>query len=131
DGQRMSAGFRLISPNYFATLGIPLLRGRDIESTDAVGAPAVAIVSKSLADQLWPGQNPIGKRMDALSFHPGPNLMTIVGVVADVHDAALTQPVAPTLYLPYTQTPGVLWPAIQRSLVIVARTSQDVRTMSK
>jgi ABC-type antimicrobial peptide transport system permease subunit len=57
--------------------------------------------------------------------------MTIVAVVSDVHDAALTQPVQPTLYLPYMQTPGVLWPAIQRSLVIVARTSQDVQTMSK
>ncbi len=131
DGERSSVAFRLTSPNYFATLGIPILGGRDIRPTDAAGAPLVALVSKSLATKLWPGQNPIGKRIDALSFHPGPNLMEVIGVVGDVHDASLTQPVEPTLYLPFTQTPAELWPAIQRSLVLVARTNGDAGAMSK
>jgi putative ABC transport system permease protein len=131
DGERPSAAFRLTSPNYFATLGIPILGGRDIRVTDAAGAPLVALVSKSLAAKLWPGESPVGKRIDALSFHPGPNLMEIIGVVGDLHDVSLTRPAEPTLYLPYAQTPVELWPAIQRSLVVVARTSADVGTMRK
>lgn len=79
------AGFRVITPDYFATLGIPLRRGRGIEASDREGAPPVTVVNTSLADHLWPGQNPIGKQVRALWDFRG-ELMTVVGVVGDARD---------------------------------------------
>lgn len=79
------AGFRVITPDYFATLGIPLLRGRGIEASDQEGTPPVTVVNASLAAHLWPGQSPIGKRIRALYDFRGA-LMTVVGVVGDARD---------------------------------------------
>ncbi len=79
------AGFRVITPDYFATLGIPLLRGRGIEESDREGTPPVTVVNASLAAHLWPGQNPIGKQVRALWDLRGA-LMTVVGVVGDARD---------------------------------------------
>jgi predicted permease len=79
------AGFRVITPDYFATLGIPLLRGRGIEASDREGAPPVTVVNASLAERLWPGQDPIGKQIRALYDFRG-ELMTVVGVVGDARD---------------------------------------------
>jgi putative ABC transport system permease protein len=125
-GERKSAGLRLASSGYFATMGIPLLDGRDIARTDDANAPAVAVISQTLARQLWPGERPIGKRFDALSFDPkARHWIQVVGVVADLHDAALAQPVSPAFYIPFAQSPEPLWGAIQRSLVIVAHTVTD------
>jgi len=79
------AGFRVITPDYFATLGIPLLRGRGIEASDREGAPPVTVVNASLATHLWPGQDPIGKQIRALYDFRG-ELMTVVGMVGDARD---------------------------------------------
>jgi putative ABC transport system permease protein len=125
EGDRPSVDFRLISPGYFATFGIPLAEGRDFARTDAANSPPVAIVSKSLAKKLWPGESAVGKRVDALGATGHPNLMEVVGVVGDLHDLSLATPIKPAVYLPYTQTPGALWNGMQRSLVVVAQTAGD------
>ncbi|MGH9833852.1 MAG: FtsX-like permease family protein, partial [Blastocatellia bacterium] len=72
-----------VLPNFFSTLGIPLLAGRAFAETDTDNTPLGAIISQSLAQRLWPGENAVGKRLRANS--PAyPDGITVVGVVGDV-----------------------------------------------
>ena len=89
-------GLLIVSTGYFHALGIPLLRGRDFDARDDAGsAPAALIVSQSLAQQLWPGQAAVGKRL-----RDGNVDLTVVGVVADVHGQGLANPTGPAIYGP-------------------------------
>jgi predicted permease len=86
--------------NYFQTLGIPLLKGRSFTLEDRIDAQPVAIVSATAGRQLWPGQDPIGKRIRWGVYTPW---QTIVGIVGDVNDQPLGQPVQLHIYRPYLQ----------------------------
>ncbi len=97
DGQLRRANFRRVAPAYFTTLRIPLMQGRDFSLSDHRTSPWVAIVSQSLADQVWPHQNPVGHRVRRTE--PGTGWMTVVGVAGDVKDVSLTEGPDPTLYL--------------------------------
>jgi predicted permease len=103
DMARPQATFSLAGPGYFETMGIPLVRGRDFNASDAYDRPFVAIVSESLARQSFPGTDPIGHTimcgLDSLKW------MTIVGVVADVRQDSPASPPGPTLYMPLLQHP--------------------------
>lgn len=109
--QRPAAACDLINPDYFRTLGIPLLHGRAFDGRDRRDSAAVAIVSNTLARQFFPGQSPIGRTI--LVASPGKAEMEvareIVGVAGDVH--YLTEGAAASLqiYLPYSQT---TWPNV-------------------
>jgi predicted permease len=100
-GQPRSLNFEAVHPGYFATLQVPLVRGRAFAETDRGGAPEVAIVSHDLAARLWPGQDPIGKRVKLGSSQPEP-WRTVVGVSRAVGYRELTAARA-TLYLPAPQ----------------------------
>jgi predicted permease len=93
---------RLVSARYFETLGIPLLRGRDVRPGDAGNAGAagvgVAVISERLAARLWPGRDPIGRRFSTGS---GVGKVEVIGVVKDVHGARLEQGTTPMAYVPY------------------------------
>ncbi len=89
---------RYVTPQYFATLGIPLRRGRDVAETDTPEQPLIAVVSESLAKQFWPNQDPLGKRFK-LAFAE----RTVVGVVGDVRVRGLEKLSQPQVYLPYRQ----------------------------
>jgi predicted permease len=95
----------LSSPNYFSTLGIPLLRGRDFDAGDGFERGGVAIISESLARQTFPNQDPVGQRitcgLDKWTTQP----MTIVGVVGDVRQGSPGTPPEPTMYMPLEQHP--------------------------
>jgi putative ABC transport system permease protein len=97
------ADFRMVSPGYFKTLSIPLVKGRELAESDVDGALPVAVVSRSLARQSWPGQSPIGRRIASPSIGDGVWL-TVVGVVEDVRQAGLTAEPNATFYLSYLQT---------------------------
>ncbi len=86
--------------NYFQTLGIPLLKGRSFTPEDRIDAQPVAIVSETAGRQFWPGQDPIGKRIRWGVYTPW---QTIVGIVGDVNDEPLGQPVRLHVYRPYLQ----------------------------
>jgi putative ABC transport system permease protein len=103
-GQNLpDAGFRLASPGYFATLGIPLLRGREFTTRDRYDAPFVAVVSESLAKQSFPNEDPIGRRLRC--GLDSPNWMTVVGVVGDVRQQSPASAPGPELYMPLEQHP--------------------------
>jgi predicted permease len=93
------ASARFVTPGFFATLGVPILSGRDIRDSDTREAPFVAVVSESLARRHWPGQDPIGRR-----FRFGPAAeREVVGVVGDVRVRGLERQSEPQVYLSYQQ----------------------------
>jgi len=93
-----------VAPGYFLTLGIPLLQGRDFTELDRTGAPGVVIVSRKLAEKMWPGGNPIGQQ---ISYPPwqGPRRppFEVIGVAGDVKHLALTSAAPLLLYVPIFQ----------------------------
>ena len=101
DGQPHSVLFRRVSPGYFDALEIRHLRGRTFTDADRAGTPDVAVVSERLAEQLFPGEDPIGRVIQRTAAD-APRT-TIIGVVGDVNDVSLTQVAEPTLYLAWQQ----------------------------
>ena len=99
-----SAGFRLASHGYFATLGIPIVRGRDFTDGDVYDRPFVVIISQSLATQMFGEDNPLGHRI-MCGFDQPDKWMTIVGVVGDVRQASPASQPGPELYMPLRQHP--------------------------
>jgi putative ABC transport system permease protein len=99
-----------VSTGYFSTLGIPLLRGRDFDRRDVMGAPAVAIISESLAKQLWPDADPLGRsfvRVNQDGSRGGAGYgeaRLVVGVVADTRSPLQKGPTRPAFYTALWQT---------------------------
>jgi predicted permease len=93
------------SPGYFATMGIPLKDGRAIDETDAAGHVPVAVVNEALARRYFPGESPIGRRIDFEGDDSEHRWREIVGVVDDVRDGRLDEAPGPQLYVPYAQRP--------------------------
>ena len=118
-----AAGFRLASPGYFSTLGIPLLRGREFQAGDVYEHPFVAIVSESLARQSFGAEDPIGHRV--MCGFDSEKWMTIVGVVGDVRQDSPASPPVPQLYMPLRQHP---YAASRVQLVV--RTSGDAEGLT-
>ncbi|MFI5228645.1 MAG: ADOP family duplicated permease [Gemmatimonadales bacterium] len=113
---------RMVSPGYLATMRIPLLRGRDLDDDDRRGGLRVIVLSATLANALWPNQNPIGKRLMCCEGAPGdPRWKTVVGVAADVRTGGPTQRVRPEFYIPMAQAPLAAWRWISRTMTVVAR----------
>ena len=88
--------------NYFGVMQIPLRTGRDFSAMDREGEPRVAIVNQAFVQQLLPGQDPIGIRIDWARSNPH-EWMTIIGVAGDVKHSGLNQPVDPAVYAPFSQ----------------------------
>jgi putative ABC transport system permease protein len=122
-GNRPQAGYRAISANYFAVMGIPILRGRSFADTDREDTPFVVVINEAAARRFWPNQDPIGQRIHwqtgVPSFDAAP--YAVVGVARDVKSNGLDQPEAPAIYAPYTQR-AFTW---LRWNSFVARTSGD------
>jgi hypothetical protein len=97
------------TPSYFETMRIPLLRGRLFDTTDQDGAPLVVIVSEATAAQLWPGQDPIGKRLRSYSPQDDPDRPywhTVIGVVGTARYREIQAPRL-DVYVPLRQVPSV------------------------
>jgi predicted permease len=98
--------YRVVDSAYFATMGIPMIRGRGFTSSDRSGTEHVVVVNRATAEELWPGQNPIGHRIRP----PGMDLhmdlwLTVVGVVENVKQDGLDQPAPTQMYVHYLQRP--------------------------
>ena len=107
---------RPITPAYFHTLGIPLVRGRAFDDRDAADAPPVAIVSETAARRFWRGEDPIGRRirMHVSAIGGRQTFREIVGIVRDVKNGRLDQPAAPMVYLPHAQHPASFMAVVVR-----------------
>jgi putative ABC transport system permease protein len=104
------AQFRVVSPSFFAALGVPIIAGRDFDDNDRRGGESVVIVSQSVAQRVFPGQDPINRHlmwsdpvMDFIFVSKGPR--RIVGVAADVDDEHIVPGAALTVYHPFGQIP--------------------------
>ncbi len=100
-----TANFGVVTDGYFQGLGIPLLRGRLFNDRDTADSPHVAVISESLARTRWPGQDPIGHTIEFGNMDGDPRLLTVVGIVGDVHDYGLDAPPRPTVYVDLFQRP--------------------------
>jgi len=103
-----NADFRTASPEYFRAAGIPLLQGRQFATTDQLGGPKVAIINEALADRLFPGESPIGKRIawtgEILKFTPVTSeWRTIVGVVGNTRDGGMDAEPRGAVFMPFVQ----------------------------
>jgi putative ABC transport system permease protein len=105
-GAEPTANNRSVTPEYFTSMKIPLLKGRNFTEQDQRGQVGVAIINESLARTYFQGQDPIGQIVSHIGANQNegdPEKWQIVGVVADVHHSSLTKSATPELYLPYQQ----------------------------
>lgn len=98
--QMPTLDIRVITPDFFRSAGIPILRGRDVSDRDGAEAPKVVVINDAMAQRLFPKENPIGRRLSLRS--PG-DWREIVGVVGDVKHHGLDSVVRNDLYVPYQQ----------------------------
>jgi len=122
-----NADFGVVTDGYFQALGIPLLRGRLFDDRDKRDGSHVAVISESLARTRWPGEDPIGHTIQFGNMDGDLRLLTVVGVVADVHEYGLDAPPHPTVYVNLFQRPR---PAITLTLLTDADT-QMVTTAAR
>jgi predicted permease len=127
-----SVHLRFVTPDYFKTIGVPILSGRDVRDGDHQTAPLVAVISQSMIQKLWPGQDPIGRQVYLPFGSQSMNTMptsrdikdltawTVVGVVGDVAMRGLEAPSLPQLYLHADQLPDVMGFYAPKDLVVRA-----------
>ena len=117
-GNSPIANYAVACPNYFATMRIPLLQGREFTDKDRLAAPPVAIINASMAHRFWPGQNPVGERFKQGGYNSTEPWLTVIGVVQDVRQGGLDGEFMPQFFRPYAQA---AWPV----MTIVVRTADD------
>jgi putative ABC transport system permease protein len=119
-----SPRWRMVSPEYFATMDVPLVAGRLFTTHDDTLAPAVVVVSEAMARAYWPGQSPIGKRIGCACDDT--TMITVIGVVADARfNPNAGAAVLPTYYVPTAQAHP--W----RTMTLVVRTVDDPAAMAR
>ncbi|MGA9774079.1 MAG: ABC transporter permease [Blastocatellia bacterium] len=111
------AEHRVVSADYFRAMGIPLLRGRLFEEQDGPNAPQAILINETMANRYFPGEDPVGKRINLGDPESNP-WQTIVGIVRDTRHEALSADPYSQMYAVHTQSP-------RRSLALVLRTSSD------
>jgi putative ABC transport system permease protein len=123
-GDLPSADFFSVSDDYFKTIGVPILKGREFNQRDNLTAPGVVIVNQEFARKYFPGEDPVGKRIKPgiSSTKAKPDWREIVGVVADVRNRNLSSELRPGYFVPQAQVPFN-----QMSMVI--RTTNDPHTL--
>ncbi|MBD0373378.1 MAG: ABC transporter permease, partial [Pyrinomonadaceae bacterium] len=101
-GDRPVSGARIITPDYFRAMGIPVLKGRAFTREDRANAPKAIIINETFAQRFFPGEDPVGRRL-----HLGINDIDgeVVGVVGDVRHAGLDKEAGPEFYVPLSQVP--------------------------
>jgi putative ABC transport system permease protein len=113
--------YRVVTPRYFQSMGVPLLAGRDFSETDTKQSPNVVVINEAFARRHFVGEDPLGHRLKLQGQERDP--LMIVGVVGNVRDFGLDEQPTPSAYVPFLQDP--LSTNYQRSMTIVARTRSD------
>jgi predicted permease len=115
------ADSQIISPDYFRAMGIVLVRGRFLREADTKPTPTSVIVNQTLARKVWPGENPIGKRIRLKAEAPW---LSVIGVVTDIKNHGSNVATKPEIYFLHTDQPSGLW-ADFRSMTLVVRTASE------
>ncbi len=119
------ADFQRVSGAYFQTIGVPVLRGRALTDADREDAPKVAVINQTMAGHVFPGQDPIGRRIGVDGNSPGEvDWLTIIGVTGDVRQYGLTRPPIDQVYLSILQYPGL-------STACLVRTTSDPMALTR
>ena len=121
-GEAPGLTFRRILPNYFRTMGIPLLQGREFDDRDTGGKPDVVIINQRLAKQYWPNDDAVGKRIK-VGPPEGASWMTVVGVVGNVNHQGLDAEPDLATYEPHGKRP---W----SEMIVVVRTSVEPSSLA-
>jgi putative ABC transport system permease protein len=114
------AEYRVVSSNYFRTMGVPMVRGREFSDQDAAGAPPVVIVNDEFVRRYFPNEDPIGKQIFAWTDRPS----TVIGVARSVRQVSLDQAPRTELYVSAAQTPGNL-----RDVAYVLRSQASLESL--
>jgi putative ABC transport system permease protein len=120
---------RVTTSAFFETMGVPIVQGRNFNDGDRAGGQLVTIISQRLAELAFPGQDPIGKRIDCCT--PGADaLKLVVGVAGDVRSRGPAVAPRPEFYLPLAQVPDVVW-NWYRTFYVIVRTPGDPAAVIK
>ena len=122
----------MVTPGYFDVLGVPILRGRGFRETDRTGVPGVIIINQELADRVWPGQDPVGQRMQ-MHWTPSRNgpWLEIVGVAGNAKELSLTDEFDTEVLHPLAQAGpnmGAEWLA---PIMVLVRTTGDPTVLAE
>ncbi|MEO6236558.1 MAG: ABC transporter permease [Vicinamibacterales bacterium] len=104
-GEWPEAEFRRAVHDYFAAMGIPVIRGRGFSAQDGPSSPAVVVINQTMARQMFPGEEPVGKRIRLGT--PAQPWSTIVGVIGDIRHSGLETAASPEVYVWYLQNPPI------------------------
>jgi len=116
-GKEPTAFTNLITPEYFQTVGIPIVRGRAFNDQDNDAAPRVAVISRALAQRYFGEKNPVGRRLQLIDSDPTDQRLTIVGVVGNAKQISLRDQDEAEIYFPYEQKPGIFGTLVLRTAV--------------
>jgi putative ABC transport system permease protein len=134
-GAFVGGAVSVVSPGYFRTMGVPLKSGRDFTGSDRLDTPRVVIINETMARRLFPGENPLGKRLDVswssiLRTGKAPE-WEIVGVAADVRQEGLRADVGSHIYISHDQEPNLRASLVVRTagdpLAVAASVRQAIR----
>ena len=130
-GQEVEANIRTVNDTYFQTLGVPLLAGRMFDESDKTGSQDVVIIGKSVADKVFPGRDPVGRKIKYTALDS--EALLIVGVVGDVKITGLDQAIKPVLYYPFRQSASIFANLVVRTkgdpTVLASAVRSEVRNI--
>jgi len=130
-GQEIESNIRVVSDTYFQTLGVPLIAGRMFDQRDMPDKPVVVLIGKTIADRLFAGRDPVGRKIRYNSIQLDP--VEIVGVVGDVKITGLDEEVRPVLYYSYRQSAGPFANLVVRSdgdpVALTASVRNEIRNL--
>jgi putative ABC transport system permease protein len=126
DGQMPSTQVRPVTSEFFRTMGIRQLAGRDFSETDVADSPQVALVSEGLAKRQFPAEDPIGKRLQVSVGREGGMQVEIVGVVGDIKFASLDSETSAAIYIPHSQLSVGLMTFVVRTAVAPASLANSI-----
>jgi predicted permease len=123
-GSEPRAGQNIVTPDYFKTMRIAVVRGRDFSDRDTLTTPPVAVINETFARTIWANEDPIGKRVTVPDFHEP---MTVIGVVGDVKHRTLTEPAQPQIYYAHYQAPLIFSSLVARTAVPPLTLTKEIR----
>ena len=121
--ERPRAFYRVISPNYFRTMGIPFRRGNEFTDRDSAEMPGVAIINETATRKYWPGEDPIGRKIKRGRPESKNPWVTIVGIAGSASQLSLREESQPEIYVPFLQNTTL-------NFSLVVRTASDPKTIT-